>query len=149
MATSWLDVDKLVHELGSLRAVVQEIEARPGMDGDAVVMELRGLLNRAADTVHLVVGGDEAMISKAWQCIAEAREVGARARRALDHVRATHRETNALRDMTRALQEDLRTVREENDAQVMRGKQRVDEMKRIRQGARPSGAGAAEKRPKT
>ena len=147
MATSWLDVDKLVHELGSLRAVVQEIEAQPDMAGDEAVVELRGLLDRAADTVHLVVGGDEAMVSKAWQCIAEAREVGDRARRALDHVRATHRESYALRDMTRALKKDIRTVREETDAQVLRGKQRVDELKRIRQG--PPGAGGAEKRPKT
>jgi hypothetical protein len=149
MSTEWVVVDKLVHELGSLRAVVQEIEAHPGLDGEGVVVELRGLLDRAADTVHLVVGGDEAMISKAWQCIAEAREVGDRARRALDHVRATHRESNSLRDMTRALKQDIRTVREEADAQVLRGKQRVDELKRIRQGAPRPGAAAAEKRPKT
>lgn len=148
MGTEWVVVDKLVHELGSLRAVVQEIESHPGMDGDDVVVELRGLLDRAADTVHLVVGGDEAMVSKAWQCIAEAREVGARARSALDHVRATHRESNAIRDMTRALQKEIRTARAETDAQVLRGKQRVDELKRIRQGDPRPGAGAAEKRPK-
>jgi hypothetical protein len=149
MATSWLDVDKLVHELGALRAVVQEIEGSPGMDGDEMVVELRGLLDRAADTVHLVVGGDETMVSRAWQCIAEAREVGDRARSTLERVRATHRETKAIRDMTRALQKEMQTARDETDAQLLRGKQRVDELKRIRQGGPRPGPGAVEKRPKT
>ena len=147
MATSWVDVDKLVHELGSLRAVVQEIEAQPGMSEDAVAIELRSMLDRAADIVHhLVVGGDDSVVSRAWQCIAEAREVGARARRALERVQATHDSTRSIRGETQAVKEATRAALAQAQRQIEQAEQRIDDLRRIRLGARP---GAPEKRPKT
>ena len=76
----WAVVDELVHELGSLRAVVQEVEAEPDLVEHDVALELRTSLARAADTIHLVIGGDEGLVSQARRCIAEAQEVGRRAR---------------------------------------------------------------------
>ena len=55
----WEVVDELIHELGSLRAVIQNIEvAEPDLADDDVTVELRACLARAADTIHLVIGGD-------------------------------------------------------------------------------------------
>jgi hypothetical protein len=97
MVPRWVVVDKLVHELGSLRAVVQEVEARPEMAENDVTLELRASLARAADTIHLVIGGDEGMLSQAWRCIAEAQEVGGRARVAFERARASASSRGARR----------------------------------------------------
>jgi hypothetical protein len=97
MVPRWVVVDKLVHELGSLRAVVQEVEARPEMAENDLTQELRASLARAADTIHLVIGGDEGMLSQAWRCIAEAQEVGSRARVAFARTRASASSPGARR----------------------------------------------------
>ena len=119
----WAVVDELVHELGSLRAVVQEFEAHPDLAEHDVALELRASLARAADTIHLVIGGDEGLVSQARRCIAEAQEVSARARLAVERSRATHHDTRAIRERTRAQVEqakrhidDLQEMRDANDA---------------------------------
>jgi hypothetical protein len=98
MVPHWAVVDKLVHELGSLRAVVQEIDSHPNLVQDDVALELRASLARAADTIHLVIGGNEGMVSQAWRYLAQAQEVGGRARRAVELSRATPHEARAIRD---------------------------------------------------
>ena len=138
----WAVVDELVHELGSLRAVVQEVEAEPDLAEHDVALELRTSLARAADTIHLVIGGAEGLVSQARRCIAEAQEVGRRARLVLERSRATHRQSRSLRDDTRALHEHGRAVLEEARAQVRRGERRVDALKQIRE-SRPAAPGAA------
>ena len=97
MVPRWTVVDKLVHELGSLRAVVQEVEAEAELADADVSLELRTSLARAADTVHLVIGGDEAMLAQAWRTIAEAQEVGTRARAAIERSHATGRHSRVVR----------------------------------------------------
>jgi hypothetical protein len=122
MVPGWAVVDKMVHELGSLRAVVQEIETRPDLAEDDVALELRGSLARAADTIHLVIGGNEQMVAQAWRTIAEAQEVSERARQALARSRATHAHAQVIRDAakthgrhTESHLEDLRAMREASD----------------------------------
>ena len=119
----WAVVDELVHELGSLRAVVQEVEAEPDLAEHDVALELRTSLARAADTIHLVIGGDEGLVAQARRCIAEAKEVGARARLAVERSRATHHDTRSIRERTRAQVQqtkrhidDLQGMRDANDA---------------------------------
>ena len=119
MVPRWAVVDKLVHELGSLRAVVQECEAEPQVAGDDVAAELRISLARAADTIHLVIGGNEAMLEQAWRTITDAQEVGARARLALARSRAAGEQSRAIRDRAKARGhqterhiDDLRALRE-------------------------------------
>ncbi len=101
MVPRWAVVDKLVHELGSLRAVVQEIEAEPRLADDNVATELRASLSRAADTIHLVIGGNDAMVAQAWRTISDAQEVGTRARLALERSRAAGEDSRAIRDRAR------------------------------------------------
>lgn len=102
MVPRWVVVDKLVHELGSVRATVQEVEAQPDLAQDDVALQLRASLARAADTIHLVIGGNEDMLAQAWRTIAEAQEIGARARLALDRSRATNAHAQTIRDHSRA-----------------------------------------------
>jgi phage replication-related protein YjqB (UPF0714/DUF867 family) len=102
MVPRWAVVDKLVHELGSLRAVVQECEAEPQVAEDDVATELRASLARAADTIHLVIGGNDAMVAQAWRTIAEAQEVGARARLVLERSRARGEHARVIRNRARA-----------------------------------------------
>jgi Mg-chelatase subunit ChlI len=123
MVPRWVVVDKLVHELGALRAVVQEVEARPELAGDDMTFELRSSLARAADTIHLVIGGNEGMLAQAWRSIAEAQEVGVRARLALEGSRATNAHARAIRDSAKAHGrhteshiDDLRAMREASEA---------------------------------
>ena len=120
MASSprWAVVDELVHELGSLRAVVQEVETQPDFADHDVVLELRASLARAADTIHLVIGGNDGMVSKARRCIAEAQEVGTRARLAVERSHATHH--------------DARTIRERTQAQVRQTKRHIGDLQDIR-----------------
>jgi len=114
----WQVVDELVHELGSIRAVVQEVESQPDFTEDGVTLELRASLARAADTIHLVIGGDEKMLAQARRCIAEAQAVGARARQALTRSRATNAHAQVIRNAARTQGrhteshiEDLRAIR--------------------------------------
>lgn len=102
MVPRWAVVDKLVHELGSLRAVVQECEAEPQVAEDDVATELRASLARAADTIHLVIGGNDAMVAQAWRTIAEAQEVGDRARLVLERSRARGEHARVIRNRARA-----------------------------------------------
>ena len=89
MVERWVVVDKLVHELGSLRAAVEELETRSDMPDENGAVELRASLARAADTIHLVIGGNEGMVSQAWQRIAEAQEAAARLRLEMGTARAS------------------------------------------------------------
>jgi hypothetical protein len=119
MVPRWVVVDKMVHELGALRAVVQEVEAQDDLAEDDVAVQLRSSLARAADTIHLVIGGNEGMVAQAWRTIAEAQVVGARARVAIERSRAAGEDTRKIRDrakaesrQTAAHVEDLRGLRE-------------------------------------
>ena len=118
MVPRWTVVDKLVHELGSLRAVVQEFESEAELADADVTLELRNSLDRAADVVHLVIGGDLAMVAKAWRTIAEAQQVGERARLALERSRQTGHQSRVIRDRAKAQGwaarevADLRTLRD-------------------------------------
>jgi hypothetical protein len=89
MVERWVVVDKLVHELGSLRAAVEALDARPDLADESAAQELRASLARAADTIHLVIGGNEGMVSQAWQRIAEAQEAESRLRLAAGTTRAS------------------------------------------------------------
>src|SRR6186713_3356660 len=102
MPLQWAVVDQLVHELGSLRAIVQEVEAEPELADADITLELRGSLGRAADTIHLVIGGNEAMVAEAWRTIAEAQKVGERARLAISRSRATHDHSTTIRENVKA-----------------------------------------------
>jgi hypothetical protein len=108
----WVVVDELVHELGSLRALAQDVEAQTPAQHD-LARELRASLARASDTIHLVIGGDEAMIAQAWRTIAEAQEISARARMAVAACRATHRQTETIRERVKAEVRRLTHQREE------------------------------------
>jgi hypothetical protein len=101
MVPRWAVVDKLVHELGSLRAVVRECEAEPQVADDDVATELRASLARAADTIHLVIGGNDGMVTQAWSTIAAAQEVGARVRLAIARSRGAGEHSRAIRNRAR------------------------------------------------
>lgn len=89
MVPRWAVVDKLVHELGSLRAAVEAVDTHPDLADENVTAELRDSLARAADTIHLVIGGNEGMVSQAWRHIAEAQEAEARLRVAMASARSS------------------------------------------------------------
>lgn len=120
MVPRWAVVDKLVHELGSLRAVVDEIDAQRDLAQDDVTLELRASLGRAADTIHLVIGGDEAMVTQAWRTIAEAQEVGARIRRSIGRSHATQEHQGPIRREAKA--RGGQTRRHSDELQAMKGR---------------------------
>jgi hypothetical protein len=113
----WVVVDELVHELDSLRALAQDVEARTPAEHD-LAGELRASLARASDTIHLVIGGDEAMIAQAWRTISEAQEISARALVAVARSRATHRQAETIRERVKA--EVRRLTRHREDLLALR-----------------------------
>jgi len=117
----WAVVDELVHDLGSLRALVEEVEAQPEFSQDEVALQLRSSLARAADTIHLVIGGDEAMLAQARRTIAEAQEVAARVRSAIAGAGATQHDAGVIRKQalarggqTRRHVQDLHALQDRN-----------------------------------
>lgn len=119
MGSNWTTIDILVHELGAVRSVVNEVDAQPRLAEAPIALELRASLARAADTVHLVIGGDESMVAQARRCIGEAREVSQRAQRALETIRATHGTARDIRAESRERSEQTREHIQ--DLQEMRG----------------------------
>jgi hypothetical protein len=112
----WIVVDELVSELGSLRAVAQQVESQTLAAEHGLAHELRASLARATDTVHLVIGGDEAMIAQARHTIAEAQQISARARMALARGRATHRAAETIRERVRTEVRRLERFRDDLQA---------------------------------
>ena len=103
MSSRWMAVDQMIHELGSLRALVEKADAAASAESKEL-LELRTAVARAADTLHLVIAGQEDMLAKARRTLAEAREVGERAVKALERSRATQ-------SASRTIREDARTTR--------------------------------------
>jgi len=134
MLARWEVVDELVHELGALRATVREAEGRDVGDA-SVVVELRASLERAADDIHLVIGGNDGMVSRARRSIALAQEVGTRARTALRRARALHDESASLRNEAAARQVEakrrIRGLHELQEAKPPSAPPRGDTKKRM------------------
>jgi hypothetical protein len=141
MEPRWELVDKLVHELGSLRAAVDEIEAVPDLAEAEVTRELRACLDRAADVVHLVIGGDAGMVSDAWRTIASAQLVSRRAAAALENAKVLHGHTKTLYGDSAILKRDIAVTRQETRQQI----RRLQEMypAGVTAGQRPRGPGKA------
>ena len=124
MGSRWAVVDELVHELGSLRAVVDEADAEPNVAEADVTLELRACLAQAADTIHLVIGGDDQMVAQAWRSIAAAQEVGKKARTALEKARAVRTKARHLGQESaahrRETQKHIRGLRDLRDTGLVR-----------------------------
>jgi hypothetical protein len=99
----WTTVDKLIHDLGAIRAFVDEAEAVPEASGTREVVEVRGAMNAATDAITVLFTDTEAAaLEAAWTAIARAQDAVAKARERIAQARAGQQNADGMREANRA-----------------------------------------------
>jgi hypothetical protein len=101
--TVWVTVDRLIHDLGAIRAFVDEAEAVPGGSSVPQVAEVRGAMDVATDAITRIFSGSEedAAIEAAWTAVARAQDAVARARGIIVAARAGQASAESMRELNR------------------------------------------------
>jgi hypothetical protein len=101
--TVWVTVDRLIHDLGAIRAFVDEAEATPGASGAPQVADVRGAMDAATEAITRIFTGseDDAAIEAAWIAIARAQDAVAKARGMILAARAGQTRAEAMRELNR------------------------------------------------
>lgn len=100
--TVWGTVDKLIHDLGAIRAFVDEAEAMPEVCAAPEVAEVRGAMDAATDAITHLFGDTQApSVEAAWTAIARAQDAVARARVMVGRARAGYEAAERMREFNR------------------------------------------------
>jgi hypothetical protein len=129
--TVWVTVDRLIHDLGAIRAFVDEVEGVPGASGASQVADVRGAMDAATDAITRIFGDaqEDAAIEAAWTAIARAQDAVAKARGVIVEARAGQASAQAMREQNRL---QLARARE-------RSQTASDQADRVRRRPRPHG----------
>jgi hypothetical protein len=108
-------VDRLIHDLGAVRAFVDEAEAMVETAGGPQVVEVRTAMDEAADAIgHLFSRDDQAVVEAAWEAVAHAQDAVAKARAVITAVRSSREAARQLGEVAR-----LQRQRAREQAQVI------------------------------
>ena len=106
MDTVWVTVDRLVHDLGAIRAFVDEAEAAPEVVSAPQVGDVRGAMEKATDAISRIFSDShdpqDTALQAAWLAIARAQDAMARARMAISEARTARDQAEQMRELTRA-----------------------------------------------
>ena len=103
MGTVWATVDRLIHDLGEVRSVVDEAEALPETAATPVVLELRGAMDRATDAItRIFTDSHDDVLEAAWSAIAHAQDAAREARASIAAARATREDLGSIVTHARA-----------------------------------------------
>ena len=128
--TIWSTVDRLIHDLGAIRAFVDEAEALPETSAAPEVVDVRGAMDTATDAItHLFTDSDAVAVQAAWTAIAQAQDAVMRARELVASARAGHDAAQRVRELNR---EQLQRARDHREVLL-------DRVSRLR-GNRPKAA---------
>ena len=90
----WSAVDELIHELGSVRAFLNEVEAMPEASHAPQVEQVRGAMAEATDAItRIFAHGDDLLVEAAWEAMARAQDAVSVARDLVTRAR-TSQETS-------------------------------------------------------
>jgi hypothetical protein len=130
--TVWVTVDRLIHDLGAIRAFVDEAEGVPGASGASQVADVRGAMDAATDAITRIFSDSEedAAIGAAWTAIARAQDAVVKARGVIVEARAGQVSAEAMRELNR-----LQLARAREHSQIVN-----DQADRVRRRQRPRGA---------
>jgi hypothetical protein len=96
--TVWSTVDRLIHDLGAIRAFVDEAEAVPETSEAPEVAAVRGAMDAATDAItHLFTDAEAAAVEAAWTAIARAQDAVLRARGLIAAARASQEAAGRMR----------------------------------------------------
>ena len=128
MDTVWVTVDRLIHDLGAIRAFVDEAEAVPGA---SQVAEVRGAMDAATQAITRIFtdSPEDAAIEAAWTAVARAQDAVAKARGVIVEARAGQASAEAMRELSR-----LQLARAREQSQIV-----SEQTDRVRRRQRPTG----------
>jgi hypothetical protein len=93
----WETVDRLIRDLGAIRAFVDEAEALPEAASARDVAEVRGAMDDATAAITRIFDSSEdGTIEAAWRAIARAQDTVAAARAAVASARSAHRNAELM-----------------------------------------------------
>jgi hypothetical protein len=101
--THWVTVDRLIHDLGAIRAFVDEAEAVPGASHAPQVDDVRSALEQATDAITRLftdshdVAPDVA-VEAAWTAIAHAQDAVLKARCVIGQAREGYERATTMRE---------------------------------------------------
>jgi ElaB/YqjD/DUF883 family membrane-anchored ribosome-binding protein len=71
----WATVDRLIHDLGAIRAFVDEVEADAAGSASLEASDVRGAMDDATTAITRIFSDqDDGVVSAAWEAIARAQD---------------------------------------------------------------------------
>lgn len=97
MDTVWVTVDRLIHDLGAVRAFMDEAEAVPEA---SQVDDVRSALDDATDAItRLFTDSQDTAVEAAWTAIARAQDVVVKARSVIAQAREGYERAATMREL--------------------------------------------------
>ena len=128
MHTVWVTVDRLVHDLGAIRAFVDEAAAVPEASDAPQVARVHRAMNAATDAITRIFNdSQDSVIEDAWQAIARAQDAVRDARALVAAARASRESASSMTHLARRQAERAR-----EHAQAI-----AEQAERVRRGPRP------------
>jgi hypothetical protein len=103
MDTVWVTVDRLIHDLGAIRAFVDEAEGVPGGSTAPQVADVRGAMDAATEAITRIFtdSQEDTAIEAAWTAVARAQDAVAKARGVIVAARAGQASAEVMRELNR------------------------------------------------
>jgi hypothetical protein len=115
VGTVWATVDRLIHDLGEVRAVVDEVESLPEAAVPGTVVGLRGALDDATDAItRIFTDTRQETVEAGWRAMARAQDAARGAR--------------AQIEAARTMRNGLKTVASRAYAQAARAQQHREQL---------------------
>lgn len=100
MDTVWVTVDRLIHDLGAVRAFMDETEAVPEASGAPQVDDVRSALDDATDAItRLFTDSQDTAVEAAWTAIARAQDAVVEARSVIAQAREGYERAATMREL--------------------------------------------------
>lgn len=128
--TVWSTVDRLIHDLGAIRAFVDEADAVPETSEAPEVAAVRGAMDAATDAItHLFTDAEAAAVEAAWTAIARAQDAVLKARQLIGNARVSQGAAGRMRQ--RNHEQALRALEQRDEL--------IERMERVRNRGLPAG----------
>jgi hypothetical protein len=105
MDSLWATVDQLIHDLGAIRAFIDEAHTVPEASSSPQVVSVRGAMDEATTAITRILDGhgdDRRVVEEAWQAIARAQDAVRAARVLVVRARAAGETAAAQKVQARA-----------------------------------------------
>jgi len=101
--TIWVTVDRLIHDLGAVRSVMDEVEAIPEASTAPSAEDLRVAMNEATDAIsRLFSDTQDSAVEAAWRAMAHAQDAARGARAIVASARGARDANEAMAERARA-----------------------------------------------